>query len=104
MTDATSNVGTDTYMAPEVKQGLPYTSKVDLYSLGIMLVELWVPFSTGHERLQILQGCRNGQWPEVLQQEHPVALRLVHALLRNDADARPSALQVWHHTFRLPKN
>src|SRR3981081_2151265 len=33
--DMTTNIGTASYVAPEVMLGADYTSKVDLYSLGI---------------------------------------------------------------------
>ena len=39
-TGASTKVGTNSYMAPEVVRGDRYTSKVDTYSLGIMLYKL----------------------------------------------------------------
>ncbi len=39
--DLTDFVGTERYMAPEVKQKLSYTNKADIYSCGILTYELF---------------------------------------------------------------
>ena len=36
-----NNVGTERYMAPEVKNKLMYSSKIDIYSTGILLYEMF---------------------------------------------------------------
>jgi serine/threonine protein kinase len=81
-------------MAPEVKAGLAYTSKVDMFSLGVVLAEMYCSFATGHERLLVLQAAREGALPEGLQRQHPMATRLIWALLQADPDQRPTALAV----------
>lgn len=49
-----------------------YDERVDLYSLGIVALELWHPFATGMERVETLRGLREGgQLPEGFQEEHP---------------------------------
>ena len=42
----TDQVGTQTYMSPEQLQKKGYNHKVDIYSMGLVLLELLVPFST----------------------------------------------------------
>ena len=42
----TDQVGTQTYMSPEQLKRKPYNHKVDIYSMGLVLLELLVPFST----------------------------------------------------------
>ena len=42
----TDQVGTLTYMSPEQLQRKPYSHKVDIYSMGLVLLELLVPFTT----------------------------------------------------------
>ena len=42
----TGGVGTWSYMAPEVKVSTDYTSKADIYSLGMIWLDLLVPFGT----------------------------------------------------------
>ncbi len=56
----TTNIGTPFYVSPEQYQpsSSRYNQKVDMYALGIILVELWCPFNTGMERVQALRECR----------------------------------------------
>ena len=39
----TSMKGTPLYMAPEIKKSSKYTSSVDIYSCGILFLELFMP-------------------------------------------------------------
>jgi translation initiation factor 2-alpha kinase 3 len=81
-------------MAPEVISGANYSSKVDIFSLGVIIVELWVAFSTGHERIITLMDCKKGKVPHALAQEHPSVARLALACLQSSPDDRPSAMEV----------
>lgn len=50
----TVGVGTPFYCSPEqLKPGMHYDQKVDLYSLGIILFEMCYPMSTGMERAEV---------------------------------------------------
>lgn len=51
----TGGIGTATYAAPEQTAGLPYDGRADVFSLGIILVELFCPFGTKMERAMALQ-------------------------------------------------
>ncbi|XP_069671584.1 eukaryotic translation initiation factor 2-alpha kinase isoform X2 [Periplaneta americana] len=66
----TARVGTQLYMSPEQAQGLPYNYKVDIYSLGVILFELLVPFGTDMERSRTLMDIRNNKFPEHFQQQY----------------------------------
>lgn len=66
----------------------------DMYSLGVILLELFQPFGTEMERAQVLTGLRTGQMPESLRQRCPVQARCVQELTRKDAAQRPSAVQL----------
>ena len=63
----TGGVGTRLYMAPEIREGKVYSSPVDIYALGIILLELFCTFQTGSERIQIiLQVTQAQSLPEEL--------------------------------------
>lgn len=60
----TKRVGTHLYMSPEQCAGLPYNYKVDIYSLGLILFELYMPFGTEMERIQTLKNLRLNKFPD----------------------------------------
>ena len=63
----TGGVGTRLYMAPEIREGKVYSSPVDIYALGIILLELFCTFQTGSGRIQIiLQVTQAHSLPEEL--------------------------------------
>lgn len=55
----TSGVGTTSYAAPEQIASSNYGMTADIFSLGLILLELLCCFSTDHERLQTFQNCRH---------------------------------------------
>ena len=58
--DMTRSIGTAAYVAPEVKSsvGGTYTSKVDMYSLGVIFFEMCYKPIVGMERAQVVEGLR----------------------------------------------
>ncbi|SPQ95098.1 unnamed protein product (mitochondrion) [Plasmodiophora brassicae] len=108
--DQTMAVGTLLYIAPEVMNAdivnFRYDSKVDMYSLGIILFEMWYPFSTAHERVAVLQRLRdpNGPvFPDCFQEAHPRQSQIICWLLQADPSARPSALELLQSSLLPPK-
>ena len=67
--DMTRSVGTALYVAPELRSAsnVSYNDRVDMYSLGIICIELWQHFGTGMERINELQQIRKKD--HVLPQE-----------------------------------
>jgi len=56
----TVGVGTPFYCSPEqLKPGMHYDQKVDLYSLGIILFEMCYPMSTAMERAEVSRPGRS---------------------------------------------
>ena len=49
----TSKIGSSYYISPEQEAGTWYNEKADIYSLGIILFELYFPFSTEMERHKV---------------------------------------------------
>ncbi|RIB29509.1 kinase-like domain-containing protein [Gigaspora rosea] len=92
----TIGVGTVTYASPEqlAKPPIPYNEKVDIYSLGIIFFELHFPFSTGHERVQVLKDLRHGILPNGFVQRFPKESAFILWMMAEDPDKRPNAKQI----------
>ncbi|KAI8929749.1 hypothetical protein BC831DRAFT_442914 [Entophlyctis helioformis] len=74
------------------------TTKSDIYSLGIVLVELLCLFQTAMERAVTLEALKTaGVVPPGLEKAFPAETRLVRLLLSEDPQSRPSALDVIAH-------
>ncbi|XP_055314285.1 eukaryotic translation initiation factor 2-alpha kinase 1-like [Sitodiplosis mosellana] len=82
-----SMIGTITYAAPEQLKG-HCDPKSDIYSLGIILLELLIPFSTDMERLKTIEAARKGVLPSNIP---PKFLNLLKALLQKHTK-RPDAV------------
>ncbi|XP_056370516.1 LOW QUALITY PROTEIN: serine/threonine-protein kinase PAK 3-like [Oenanthe melanoleuca] len=98
-----SRVGTPGWMAPEVVRGEAYGPKVDIWSLGIMGLEM-VQGEAPFQREARLRVCelieRNG--PPQLQnpRHHSALLRLfLSCCLQADEDGRWSAQELLEHPF-----
>ena len=87
----TQNVGTELYRAPE-QSGNHYDEKVDVFALGIMLVELLYPMVTKMERVQVLTDARQAHLPRELEAD--VTLAALRDLLAADPRLRPDAKQL----------
>ncbi|XP_064261353.1 serine/threonine-protein kinase PAK 3-like [Passer domesticus] len=98
-----SSVGTPSWMAPEVVRGEAYGPKVDIWSLGIMgleMVEGEAPYQR-EARLRVFELIeRNG--PPKLQnpRQHSALLRdFLRCCLQADQDRRWSAQELLQHPF-----
>ncbi len=97
-TSLSGAVGTALYVAPELltpacKNKFIYTQKVDIYSLGIMLYEMFFAFPTNMERIHVLQNLRLKEIlfdPKIDQQAYAKQIKLLKAMLNHDPTKRPS--------------
>ncbi|XP_076261905.1 pancreatic eIF-2alpha kinase isoform X1 [Rhynchophorus ferrugineus] len=90
----TREVGTQLYMSPEQLNGEPYDYKVDIYSLGIILFELLVPFSTAMERVIVLTNLKEQKYPEGFQQKYPAEYSLLESMLDKDPNKRLTTIEI----------
>lgn len=91
--DHTTGVGTASYASPEQLQGRRYGLRSDMFSLGLMLLELCCCFTTTHERAAAFQSMRNpdGAAPLHLAERAPEIAALAELLCRTTVEHRPSA-------------
>jgi eukaryotic translation initiation factor 2-alpha kinase 4 len=91
----TTSIGTALYVAPEVRSSVgTYNSKVDMYSLGIILFEMCYPPMLGMERVHVLSELR--QIKPIFPADFNVAERAMQAdiilsLVNHNQKDRPSS-------------
>lgn len=93
----TEQVGTQLYMSPEQLAQRPYNHRVDIFSLGLIFLELLVPFSTQMERLRVLSEGKQGRYPALLD-THQEIRQLLGLMLNHNPELRPEA----HEILQLP--
>ena len=96
---ASSDVGTLLYSAPEVATGR-YDKKCDIYSLGIVLIELFAGFITGMERIKVLSKIReSGEISEDLGLDSTV-LELARRMTNHKVESRPSCGDILEYLMK----
>lgn len=97
--EMTLEVGTRLYIAPEVlskKRGPRNHSKADMYSLGIVFFEMNFFFSTGAERIAVIENLRQPSivFPDSWEPQRTRQAEIIKWLLRHEPDERPTALEL----------
>ncbi|XP_053327454.1 eukaryotic translation initiation factor 2-alpha kinase 1 [Spea bombifrons] len=90
----TLGVGTWLYAAPEQLQGSHYDFKSDMYSVGIIFFEIFHPFGTEMERVEVLTALRDGIFPQSFEEHWPTQSNFIRLLTSTDCAKRPSASQL----------
>ena len=88
--DHTSGVGTSTYAAPEQLKGSLYNTKSDIYSLGVVLYELFMQFNTESERIRKLEDLRRELIDEKIYEYWQAQARCIKQMTQYDPECRPS--------------
>lgn len=95
--DETRSVGTSVYVAPEVRSGGKgsYTTKVDMYSLGIMFFEMCRPEMGGMERAQVLEQLRK-PYPALPSDfdARSAQAEIILSLVNHEPTERPSSAEL----------
>lgn len=91
--DHSSAIGTLPYAAPEQIKSKNYNTKVDIYSLGIILIELMNTCSTASEFSNILKEVKDGRITEEMR-KFPQLTKLVNNLISKDPEFRMSAKEI----------
>jgi len=86
----TDQVGTQMYMSPEQIEGKPYNHKVDIYSLGLVLVELLWPLATQMEQVTVISQLRKLKFPIGFTESYPEETTLLRKMLSRNPDERPT--------------
>jgi len=86
----TAGLGTPTYASPEQISGSDYTEKTDIYSLGMVLFELFNPTETVMERHLIFHKARGGRFPSEFDEKYPKEAQLCRLMLSQRPLDRPS--------------
>jgi serine/threonine protein kinase len=80
----TENPGSPVYTAPESRDPALQTPKMDIYSFGVLLVEMYTcDFPAPERRAELMESI-----------DHPRLLNLIRQCLNIDRDRRPTAAQL----------
>jgi hypothetical protein len=95
-----TNIGTALYTAPEQMRHSEYDDKVDVYPLGLILLELIWPFTTAHERMKAFDLIRKSHQlsPEVVS-AYPLESQLILWLTNPQPQLRSSVQDVLESGF-----
>ncbi|KAI9474135.1 MAG: kinase-like domain-containing protein [Benjaminiella poitrasii] len=102
----TGGIGTRTYAAPEQLLSTPshYDQKADIYSLGIILFELYKPFSSAMQRSIEIEQLKNDRaFPESFCQQYPLIAEIILRMTHKNPKQRPTAMQLLELDFFEPK-
>jgi serine/threonine protein kinase len=99
LTESTTYAGSLLYASPEQYNGQNYSFSTDIYSLGVILLEIQQIFETGSERIACLQQFREHRKIPI----HTLYQDLITNMTDRDPNKRPTSIQL-HLMFHDVKN
>ncbi|KAI8975061.1 hypothetical protein BDF20DRAFT_988622 [Mycotypha africana] len=107
----TTGVGTTFYVSPEVMpdpttgatSGMRYNQKVDMFSLGVIFFEMCYKFSTGMQRVVVLNDLRNGKFPDDFPANYVHQKKIIKILLSPQPKDRPNSFELLRSDLLPPK-
>ena len=85
--ELTNRIGTTMYASPEQMAASRYTKKTDYYSLGLVLVEVFVPLMTEMEKYKVFESIRKKERIGVDLMPEPIR-DMIGGLLKKDSSQR----------------
>ena len=92
--ELTGQIGTQSYASPEQISGSNYSYKADIYSLGLVFMQLFYCMQTNHERIQVFKHARKGILPKDFLESEPEISKLILQMLSIQEDKRPSIFEL----------
>lgn len=91
--------GSPLYMAPELVQGVKYSNKVDIWSLGCILFELCSlkPLFEASELFKIMQNITTKDIPSLSSMYSPDLENFLNIMMNRDPNERPSVENLLEH-------
>ncbi|KAG9395593.1 Protein kinase domain [Carpediemonas membranifera] len=89
-------IGTPLYLAPELVDNMPYTEKVDVWAMGVVLYEMCClspPFNSP-SILGLMKEIAAGKRGPIPDRYPPTVARLIDGMLQHEARSRPGSARV----------
>ncbi|KPI90463.1 putative protein kinase putative eukaryotic translation initiation factor 2-alpha kinase precursor [Leptomonas seymouri] len=93
--------GSPLYCSPEQTRGDAVNKPSDIFSFGIIAVEMLCTFTTLHERIRILTDAQQGVLPVELEESFPEEAQIIKPLLASEPPQRPPLRRVQRQLTRL---
>ncbi|KAL7566305.1 hypothetical protein ACA910_013630 [Epithemia clementina (nom. ined.)] len=97
----TAGVGTASYASPEQASSKTYGKETDIFSLGLILLEMICNFGTEHERYQVFHDCRHRRIvPKEVEEQVPLVARTIISCTDPNPAKRPTADHLVYVVFQ----
>jgi eukaryotic translation initiation factor 2-alpha kinase 4 len=102
----TMGIGTYYYMSPEQETQMNYNQKTDMFSLGIIIFEMYAGMRSVMERDKAFRYIRTNFKvpPEYFDKIHKNAVAMIEKLVSQNPDDRPNADELLKNEFVDPEN